>query len=186
MSTLLTLYVAFGQTIQGVTKDRSTDNIPSTTEIVVVGAPQMVDLGLSVKWATCNVGATSSEDYGLYFSWYDAIELAFGDGWRLPTQQEVQELVDNCSSTPTTLQGVNGCYIASRKEGFEDRSIFIPVAGRLDTNQDILVGYAGFCWSSTPDPDTNGRSYSLVINMDKSFSCSRTVKSLRQTIRLVK
>lgn len=28
-----------------------------------------VDLGLSVKWASCNVGATSPEEYGLYFAW---------------------------------------------------------------------------------------------------------------------
>ena len=28
-----------------------------------------VDLGLSVKWATCNVGATKPEDYGDYFAW---------------------------------------------------------------------------------------------------------------------
>ena len=28
-----------------------------------------VDLGLSVKWATCNVGANSLEEYGYYFAW---------------------------------------------------------------------------------------------------------------------
>lgn len=28
-----------------------------------------VDLGLSVKWATCNVGASSSEEYGNYYAW---------------------------------------------------------------------------------------------------------------------
>lgn len=28
-----------------------------------------VDLGLSVKWATCNVGANNPEDYGDYFAW---------------------------------------------------------------------------------------------------------------------
>lgn len=28
-----------------------------------------VDLGLSVKWATCNVGANSPEEYGDYFAW---------------------------------------------------------------------------------------------------------------------
>lgn len=28
-----------------------------------------VDLGLSVKWATCNVGASKAEDYGSYFAW---------------------------------------------------------------------------------------------------------------------
>ena len=30
---------------------------------------EYVDLGLSVKWATCNVGAASPEDYGDYFAW---------------------------------------------------------------------------------------------------------------------
>ncbi|MBO4986172.1 MAG: hypothetical protein J6C57_04185 [Paludibacteraceae bacterium] len=30
---------------------------------------EWVDLGLSVKWATCNVGASSPEDYGDYFAW---------------------------------------------------------------------------------------------------------------------
>ena len=30
---------------------------------------EWVDLGLSVKWATCNIGADSPEDYGDYFVW---------------------------------------------------------------------------------------------------------------------
>ena len=30
---------------------------------------EFVDLGLSVKWATCNVGAEKPEDYGMYFAW---------------------------------------------------------------------------------------------------------------------
>ncbi|MBQ0096528.1 MAG: Ig-like domain-containing protein, partial [Bacteroidales bacterium] len=30
---------------------------------------EWVDLGLSVKWATCNVGASSPEGYGSYFAW---------------------------------------------------------------------------------------------------------------------
>ena len=30
---------------------------------------EWVDLGLSVKWATCNVGANSPEDYGGYYAW---------------------------------------------------------------------------------------------------------------------
>ena len=50
-------------------------------EVTVLSAPQhkqtsghhngheWVDLGLSVKWATCNIGADSPEDYGDYFAW---------------------------------------------------------------------------------------------------------------------
>ena len=30
---------------------------------------EYVDLGLSVKWATCNIGASKPEDYGDYFAW---------------------------------------------------------------------------------------------------------------------
>ncbi|MDD6781575.1 MAG: hypothetical protein PUD89_01395 [Bacteroidales bacterium] len=30
---------------------------------------EWVDLGLSVKWATCNVGATKPEEYGDYYTW---------------------------------------------------------------------------------------------------------------------
>ena len=30
---------------------------------------EFVDLGLSVKWATCNVGASSPKEYGSYFAW---------------------------------------------------------------------------------------------------------------------
>ena len=33
------------------------------------GEHEYVDLGLSVKWATCNVGASTPEDYGDYYAW---------------------------------------------------------------------------------------------------------------------
>ncbi len=36
-------------------------SIPSSVDVV--------DLGLSVKWASCNVGATKPEEYGEYFAW---------------------------------------------------------------------------------------------------------------------
>lgn len=37
--------------------------------IVAVGTLIVVDLGLSVKWAFCNLGASSPEEYGDYFAW---------------------------------------------------------------------------------------------------------------------
>ena len=41
------------------------DNI----SFVIISGAQAVDLGLSVKWASCNVGATKPEEYGDYFAW---------------------------------------------------------------------------------------------------------------------
>lgn len=40
-----------------------------TTKSVGIGTEQMVDLGLSVKWAGWNVGATKPEEYGNYYAW---------------------------------------------------------------------------------------------------------------------
>lgn len=34
-----------------------------------IGGHNYVDLGLSVKWATCNIGASTPEGYGSYFAW---------------------------------------------------------------------------------------------------------------------
>ena len=46
--------------------------VPSGWTIETVGISnnhEYVDLGLSVKWATCNVGASKPEDYGDYYAW---------------------------------------------------------------------------------------------------------------------
>ena len=71
MSTLDTLYIAGGQTIPYITENRSEDYINQATQIVVKSMPQpeAVDLGLSVKWASFNVGASAPEEYGNYYAW---------------------------------------------------------------------------------------------------------------------
>jgi hypothetical protein len=45
------------------------EEVKSTPASASTGEPEYVDLGLSVKWATCNVGASKPEDYGDYFAW---------------------------------------------------------------------------------------------------------------------
>ena len=40
----------------------------------VINGHEYVDLGLSVKWATCNVGATKPEEYGGYYAWGETEE----------------------------------------------------------------------------------------------------------------
>lgn len=38
-------------------------------EKIIISGHEAVDLGLSVKWATCNIGASKPEEYGDYFAW---------------------------------------------------------------------------------------------------------------------
>ena len=131
-----------------------------------------VDLGLpsGLKWATCNIGAESPEDYGYYFAWGevepdssynwpdykwckgkqktftkyctcnddgtvddktelesadDAAVVNWGGSWRMPTEDEMRELVDNCTWTWTSQNGVAG----SLATGPNGNSIFFPVGG---------------------------------------------------------
>ena len=48
--------------------------VVSWETVVVHGGHECVDLGLSVKWATCNVGANKPEEYGDYFAWGETTE----------------------------------------------------------------------------------------------------------------
>lgn len=41
----------------------------NTADNSAVATPRMVDLGLSVKWADCNLGATKPEEFGRYYAW---------------------------------------------------------------------------------------------------------------------
>ena len=58
--------VAYGTTISATTKTADGKDPWQPTEPDEDGA---VDLGLSVKWAAYNVGATSPEEYGDYYAW---------------------------------------------------------------------------------------------------------------------
>lgn len=35
---------------------------------IIINGHEAVDLGLSVRWAACNIGATNPEEYGNYFA----------------------------------------------------------------------------------------------------------------------
>ncbi|MDD5781010.1 MAG: serine/threonine-protein kinase [Bacteroidales bacterium] len=136
-----------------------------------------VDLGLSVYWATCNVGASSPEEYGNYYAWgeistkneysenncktwnlslsdiggnsnYDAARANWGGSWRLPTKTECEELIENCTYQLTTRNGVAGMCFTSIKNG---NSIFLPAAGYWNVASVVNVGTLGTYGSSTPD-----------------------------------
>lgn len=92
---------------------------------MVGGNSDYVDLGLSVKWATRNVGADGPEEIGGFYSW-DETESKLGGSWRMPTTDEINELIENCTWTWASVNGEIGFLITSNKPGYTDRSIFLP------------------------------------------------------------
>lgn len=195
-------------------------------------AVEYVDLGLSVRWATFNVGATAPEEYGDYFAWGetepyyeagyaqespqahwkdgkssgynwwhnykygswnnltkycndssrgydgftdtkttldpedDAAHVNWGGDWRMHTRDEFNELLDNCTWTVTTQNGVNGFLVTSKKTGFESASIFLPAAGRYGDDGLVSVGDYGEYWASSLD--TSNSNYVVILSFSTS------------------
>ena len=168
---------------------------PQTVGGAVPTHEQAIDMGLSVKWAPWNVGASKPEDYGAYFAWGkinaskedyhwhsyfysagpsiynilflkydgsakneklessdDAATANWGVGWRMPTIEELKELMDENNCTWTWIDNHND----ARLKGYEVKSkktgalLFLPAAGY---RWDYSLNYAGdhgYYWSPEP------------------------------------
>ena len=175
----------------------STPTPPTAEEV------EYVDLGLpsGLKWAACNLGATSPEQPGDYYAWGetepkerydwdtykyaeavtltngstahrmakysvirdaslegfvndgktqlepadDAATVKLGAPWRMPTEAEIEELVEGCTWTKETINDTPCLRATSKANG---KSIVICVAGWIDdTSHDghIVTAF----WSST-------------------------------------
>ena len=143
----------------------------------IINGYEYVDLGLpsGLKWATCNVGASSPSDYGSYFAWgetftkgeytdsncrtydrtfgdisgnveYDAARANWGGSWRLPTKAEYEELLNNCQWTFITIGNHNGYKVIGPNGNY----IFLPSAGYRNGALRHNSGSGGGYWSSTP------------------------------------
>ena len=211
---------------------------------------EYVDLGLpsGTLWASCNVGATKPEEYGLYFAWGetkgytsatsaghsywlndedtahvltelgvvtveeadaktlqekldailagkiefneaneadrneadrqdvvkqkadnkneldledDAAYVNWGSNWRMPSLDQIVELIDNCTWEWTTQNGVYGRKATSKTNG---NSIFLPAAGYHSHTWRSNAGSWGSCWSRTIRTYNMFDAYTLYFN----------------------
>ena len=82
-----------------------------------------IDLGLSVKWAACNAGASSPEKEGAAFYLSSGNYGDYDTGrWRMPTVAEANELLESCTWEWGIYNGVNGYQVT----GPNGNSIFLP------------------------------------------------------------
>ena len=127
-----------------------------------VNGHEYVDLGLSVKWATCNYGANSPDEYGLYFDHDKALGACkyWGGSWRLPTSDEMDELLQFCTWTWMTKNGKNGYKVT----GPNGKSIFLPAAGYCYGSSLDDAGRCGYYWSSSPIDGYSGVGWSLYFD----------------------
>ncbi len=160
-----------------------------------INGQEYVDLGLpsGLKWATCNIGASSPEEYGNYYAWgevvpkdeytsensvtygeffrdisgnarLDAARANWGGTWRMPTATEIDELVNNCTWTWTAINSINGYKVT----GPNGNSIFFPAAGYRGESSLYSAGSRGYYWSSTSFEDDSRYRLSYLLYFNSS------------------
>ena len=125
---------------------------------------------------------------------YDVAHVKWGNGWHMPSRDEIDLLCNKCTTTQTSLNGVNGRKVT----GSNGASVFLPSAdfkswlGSAD-----FVGKNGYYWSSTQNPDDSSAAYSLYFRSDSFLSgsilrgnclriCGQSVRPVKQTDAAVK
>lgn len=152
---------------------------------------EAVDLGLSVKWASCNLGAEKPEAYGDYFAFgeiepksaygeenwtnpgvlqlsgeNDAATRRLGRGWRMPSKKECEELLTECSWELITIEGVKG-YQVTGKNG---NSIFLPLTGSFYSKEDNYEARYRTSEAYLDDGDSYDDPSTIVMELQQKFS----------------
>ena len=167
------------------------DRLPTPADI------KAIDLGLSVRWASANIGARTETENGYFIAWGelapkqgryewesykfcnevyegdrdyskfskyvtdsrwgevdgktrldledDAAHAFLGGDWRMPTPEEFQELVDNCTFENV---GLNGCTVM-KATGPNGNYILFPHSGSTSVMDEI------YCWTTDMTPGAN-------------------------------
>ena len=113
---------------------------------------------------------------------YDVAMALWGDDWRMPTKDEFQELINNCTSEWTTVNGVNGYKFTSKTNG---KSIFLPAAGDRRYGDLRLAGECGYYWSSSQYPNLSSPAYILYFRSDY-LDWSNAYRYLGKSVRPVR
>lgn len=179
----------------------------TTGESGQISTMEAIDLGLSVKWASYNLGASSPEEYGGLYGWgdptgeqvlhcgerdydpntftydqnycyslygginpptdisdsdLDIAHVKCGGSWRMPTVDEFNELVENCTVERFSYKGINGIKVT----GKNGNSIFFPYCGGRMGNRVYGQGTSGTYWTSNLSDYTNHKSWDVELKYD--------------------
>lgn len=178
----------------------------ATCIVTVESKMKAVDLGLSVKWAECNIGAEKPEGFGKHYAWGeiktksqynwstykwgkstsltkyntssslgtvdnklvldpedDVAHVMLGGNWRMPTEEEWEELLNNCNWEVTRVNGIKG-YEVTASNG---NRIFLPGTSYRENDRHYPGGF-NYYFSSSLYKWDNTCAIGLCFYLDDS------------------
>ena len=90
----------------------------------------------------------------------DAATANLGSPWRMPTADEIKELIDNCTWIWTTQDGVNGYQV----DGPNGNAIFLPASGEREDSGLIDAGTKARYWSSSLRTTLNSYAHHIYFD----------------------
>lgn len=178
--------------IYGDVKEFTTDSYEFNVD------DEMVDLGLSVKWARTNIGAKSETDFGGHFGFgdltgvnnsYDPADYASSDIYNtdrdvvwhatggkatLPTYQDFEELFAKCQHVWTQVDGVYGYMFSGN-----GNTLFLPAAGSRTVND--VTGQGTIGYYATGSTNENDHEYCISYQFSTSNK-ARTISPVYQAL----
>ena len=163
-------------------KDDDNNSAPVAAPAIQPNGDLAVDLGLSVRWATCNVGANTPEEYGDYYAWGDTTTYyepgyaqekpqnhwkeGKADGYCLATYKYNNSLV--------SWRLTKYCNVSEwGYEGYTDS----------DTTLLLVDDVAHYKWGGNWRMPTRAEFEELLDNCDCVYTIQNSVKGLKVTSR---
>ena len=180
----------------------ATINIEQSLNEEEMNKYEVVDLGLSVKWATKNFDLSSNANIQGLYGWgdstgcltdslesyaqghvssisgtkYDVVSQTWGPVWRIPTQKEFQELIDNCKCEYKEIDSLecivfsrNGCELiipfSMTRTGtdicYEERYVSTITAGMMAAGQEPSWSQTCFYWTGDSNKDDCAQAFAI-------------------------
>lgn len=120
-----------------------------------------------------NITELELEDDAAYVNW--------GPKWRIPSREQIEELIANCTTQISHRNGVRGRLFTSNING---ASLFFPIAGYFYITSLYHAGSFGYYWSRTLY--TNKPTYAHLLYFDAGVKSGNNARIYGRSIRPVR
>ena len=110
----------------------------------------------------------------------DAAYIHMGGKWKMPTYDQLKELLDNTTYEVKTINGIKGVLFISNING---NQLFIPFAGCWYNGDFMAAGPRAYMWSSQVHPSDINYAFGICCNSSGSAYISRYRRSCAFSVR---